>query len=280
MSPTKTYLLAPTFQFLPHGPISIGNIIADPFKPHRVLTSADPVPAIETVRDADYAHRRDGSHGLEASVWAHFLQTVGVDLSAQYEQGVATEHTMECLETSYLKFEPGEEEIQKRVQDPRVQTVMKSGILRPQPVYMISGVKIAKGFSASREVAARKSGKVGVSVPISAEASVGTDSTAFKSSAEREAFRAEGDRVYAYQLLKIANRGWRKKVMQVEDYYPKAAFLSNDSDGEDEDQLGPMNAAPASVADLSEENRERMSLTMVEIQEGQERCMCISFNEQ
>lgn len=288
MSSVRTYLLAPNFSFPRNGPIAIGNIIADPFKPQRVLTSPDPhepAPVIETIVDSDYSNSRDGTRGLEAGIWAHFLQTLGFNLGGQCEKGIISEHTMHSLETSYLKCDPSDEEIRKRVQAPRVQSVIKSGIWGPQPVYMISGVKIAKGFSASKEVAASRGGDAGVSVPVSAEVSLGADVKAFMRNTEREAFRAEGDRVYAYQLLKVAEKGWwrrrrrEKKIVTVEDYYPKAAYLNDGSEGEDEEELAGMEAAPASLGDFPEEDREQLSLKLAEIQEGQERCLCVSFNE-
>jgi hypothetical protein len=37
-----TYLLAPNWTFRPGGSIALGNIIANPLKPHIVLTKPDP----------------------------------------------------------------------------------------------------------------------------------------------------------------------------------------------------------------------------------------------
>lgn len=187
---------------------------------------------------------------------------------------------MDAIETSYLKYDPSDEELSERVTAPRVRGTIKSGIFGSQPVYMISGVKVAKGFSASKEVAANRGANVGASVPVSAEVSLGADVKVSTRNTQREAFHAEGDRVFAYQLMKITEKGWKKKSLMIDDYYPKAAFLSNDSEEEDDEQLGGMEAAPANAADLPEENSEQLSLKVFEIQDGEGKCVCISFYEQ
>ena len=58
MARQPTYLLAPNFHFKPGtGPIVLGNIIADPLRPHRALTTVDAAivkatyPRIETITD-------------------------------------------------------------------------------------------------------------------------------------------------------------------------------------------------------------------------------------
>ncbi len=282
MSSVKTYLLAPSFSFPPHGPIAIGNIIADPFRPRRVLTSLDPnqpKPAIETVVDPDYIISRDGGHGVEVGVWAQFLQTVGINLGGQYEKGVITDYKMDAIETSYLKSDPTDEEVNKRVKAPRVQIAIKSGLFGYQPVYMISGVKVARGLIASKEVAANRGGNLGGSLPLSGEVSLGSDVKISTRNTEREVFRVEGDRVFAYQLMKIAQKGWKEKTVTIDDFYPKAAFLGIDSEDQDDEQLGEMKAAPTNAADLPEENREQLSLKMTEVQEGEGKCVCISFDD-
>lgn len=283
MSLVKIYLLAPNFDFLPDGPIAIGNIIANPFRPKSVLTSLDPnkpKPAIETTIDHDYAISRDGGRAVGIGIWAQFLQTVGVNLGGQSDKGVLTDYKMDAIKTSYLIFHPSDEEVSERVKAPRVQSAIKSGLFASQPVYLISGVKVATGFSASKEVAANRGGNVGGSVPVSAEVSLGADVKVSNRNTEREAFCAEGDRVFAYQLMKISVKGWKEKTVTVDDYYPKAAYLSDDSEDEDGEQLGQMEAAPVNLADLQDGDNEQLSLKVAEIQDGEGKCVCISFDEQ
>ena len=124
---------------------------------------------------------------------------------------------------------------------------------------MISGVKVAKGLIASKEVAANRGGNVGASVPLSGEVSLGANVKVSTRNTEGEVFRVEGDRVFACEPMKIAQEGWKEKTGRVDDFYPKAAFLSIDSEDQDDEQLGEMKAAPAYAADLPEENREQLS---------------------
>jgi hypothetical protein len=185
---------------------------------------------------------------------------------------------MDAIETSFLKSVPSDEEISERVKAPRVRNAIKSGIFGSQPLYMISGVKIARGLSTSKEVTANQGANVGGSMPISAEVSLGADVKVSTRNTEREAFRAEGDRVFAYQLVKIAEKGWKKKTVTVDDYYPKAAYLNNDSEDEDDGQPGEMEAAPTNLADLPKENNQQLSLKVAEVHESEGKCICISFN--
>ena len=142
---------------------------------------------------------------------------------------------------------------------------------------MISGVKVARK---SKEVAANRGGNVGGSAPVSGDVSLGADVKIPNRNTEREVFRVEGDRVFAYQLMKIAEKGWKEKIVTIDGSYPKAAFLNDDSeDGEDE-QLGDMEAVPANAADLPEENREQLSLKVTEIQETEGKRIYISFSDQ
>ncbi|GME27013.1 Carbohydrate-binding-like protein [Neofusicoccum parvum] len=79
MAQVKTYLLAPTFAFRPTGPIALGTIIADPFAPHRALTTADPgapSPPIDTVVELDRSIHRSTSRAARLSLWAQFLASL------------------------------------------------------------------------------------------------------------------------------------------------------------------------------------------------------------
>lgn len=283
MALVKTYLLAPNFNFRPDGPIAIGNIIAHPLRPKRVLTSFDPSkpkPVIETAIDYDYVTNRTRGRGVELGVWAQFLQTVGGKVGVKSDKDVSTEYKIDRMETSYLKVEPTDEEIAERVKAPRVQNAIRSGTFRSQPVFMITGVKIAKGFAASHERASNRGCSMGTSVPISAEISVGADVNLSAQSSEREAFRAGDDIVFAYQLMKIVQKGWKEKTVSFDDYYPNAAYLNNDSEEEAEEKQGEMMAIPITAVDLSEVVGQEAPLHKAEIQDGQSTCLCISFKEQ
>ncbi|CAK7240635.1 MAG: hypothetical protein STHCBS139747_002081 [Sporothrix thermara] len=106
MAQQPTYLLAPNFTFKPRtGPIRLGNLIADPLRPHRVLTTIDTdvlsarSPRIEEAIEYERSVMRGTGHEVAVSVWAQFLQTVGARLSGERATRVAAEYTMDSLVT-------------------------------------------------------------------------------------------------------------------------------------------------------------------------------------
>ena len=86
-------------------------------------------------------------------------------------------------------------------------------------------------------------------MPISTKVSLKTDIRVSTRNTEREAFCAEGDRVFTYQLIKIAERKW-KKIVTINDFYPKAAYLNNDSKDKDDKQVSKIKASSVNAADL------------------------------
>ena len=113
MAQQPTYLLAPNFTFKPYtGPIALGSLIADPFRPHRVLTAVDPValaaryPGVENVTEYAHIMARGAGHDISVAIWALFLQTVGSRLSGKRAAHIATEYTMDSLVTEYFVGDP------------------------------------------------------------------------------------------------------------------------------------------------------------------------------
>ena len=107
---------------------------------------------------------------------------------------------------------------------------------------MVTGLKIAKGFVGKREVGSRTAGTVkgGGVVAIGAGVSAGKDAE------ERDEWKAGGDIVFAYQLLKIELKGWKSRRLEIDEFRHKAAFLGLDEDEEDEDDIN--DEVTASVA--------------------------------
>lgn len=291
MSQQPTYLLAPQFIFKPEtGPIALGSLIADPFRPHRVLTSIDEpaltseYPRVEKVPEYDSKFSRDSSRNASFGVWAQFLQTASAKIHASHSTDALAQFTMDALETVYFVTDPMQEEIAARIKVPRVQAAIKSGQLlgRRQPVYMVTGLKIAKNFSVVKERGVHREGGIGAGVPIPTPAGdigIGADLEGGVSKRERDEWRAGVDIVFAYQLLKIEVKGWKDKTVHFEEFRHKAAYLSNDnSEDEDGDQEEPVEitSRKASAADFTEADQE-FEVSVVEVGEEEGKCLCVSF---
>jgi hypothetical protein len=230
-----TYLLAPNWTYRPHM-ITLGTIVADPFRPHRSLSKPSPaVPssAIETVTENNWRLSVETARGLTLSVWAQFLQNINVKLAAAREKVKAGHFTMDNLETNYLTDDPEIEEIAKRCSEQKVKDYMTRGLLS-KPVYMVTGVKIAKGFSlqGSASVTHEFSGEVASSV--TPETSVGFGGGVTSRETVEDGFESTGDIVFAYQLLRIKPKGWGKdKTYGATDYQPAAALLATEDDSDE-----------------------------------------------
>lgn len=151
MAEVKTYLLAPNFQHKPDGALQIGNIIADPFRPAKVLSKA-PVGsslAIDFVTEYDHESSIRQSRKSSIGVWVRFLQSIGVKIPFIHDANCFKQYLIDRLETHYLCDEPFDNDpsVLLRLAEPRVQIAIKSGFFCLQPVYMITGIKIARGFT-------------------------------------------------------------------------------------------------------------------------------------
>jgi hypothetical protein len=294
MSQQPTYLLAPRFIFKPDtGPITLGSLIADPFRPHRVLTTIDEAvlsskyPPVEKFLERDSKFSRDTSRDPPFSIWAQFLQTINAKTHVAHTTASLAQFTMDALETVYFATDPTQEEIEARVNVPRVQAAIASGQLlgRRQPVYMVTGLKIAKNFAVVKERGSRKEGGIGAGVPIPTPASdvgIGADLGGGKSIWEKDEWKTDADIVFAYQLLKIEVKGWKDKTVQFDEFRHKAAYLSNNDDSEDEggdetvQKLIEVTARKAIGADFTEADNE-FEVSLVEVGEEEGKCLCVSF---
>lgn len=244
MAQQPTYLLAPNFTFKPRsGPIALGNIIADPFRPHRVLTAIDEAaraaryPRIETFAELDRTIARGSGHNVAVAVWAQFLQGVGASLSGDRAVEKSSEYTMDTLETEYFVQDPDQAEIEARVKEPRVRDAMAGTLGLRQPVYMVTSLKIAKGFSASTVTGKRKGAGVEAGIPIAEGITTGANISGGVETRSSDSWRAGEDIIFAYQLLKIELKGWRTKRVEVDEFRSKQNFLHMDDESyEDEDE--------------------------------------------
>lgn len=290
MAQQPTYLLAPNFHFKPRtGPISLGNVISHPLRPHRALTTVDAAtlqkiyPRVETFTDYERSITRGDHRQVSIGLWAEFLQTVSGSVSGGRCRDVQSNYTIDCLETMYFVADPALEEIQTRLKAPRVQAVTKASRIPGfrTPVYMVTGLIIAKGFSADMTNNERRNGDVEISgnVP-SPIGQIGTGTSMAKSASIEEAdkWRAGEDIVFAYQLLKIEVKGWKGRRVEYDELRHKAAYLSKNDEEETDDEeyaVEDVLISPAN-ADTLTSYHDTGEVTVTEVGEGKSRVSCIS----
>lgn len=267
----------------------MGNIISHPLQPHRALTTVDAAtldkvyPRVETFTEYERSITRGDHRGVSISVWAEFLQTVSGKVSGGYGSDVQSNYTMDSLETIYFVVDPPIEEIQARLKVPRVQAVTKVNRIPGfrAPVYMVTGLMIAKGFSIAMENNKLRNGEIEISgnapSPVG-QVGAGTNLAKSASTEEADKWRAGEDIVFAYQLLKIEVKGWKGERVEYDELRHKAAYLSNDDEeetDEEEDDVEEILISPANASTLPTHN-DTGNVNVTEVGEGESRVKCIS----
>lgn len=264
----RTYILAPNFRIKPSsGAIALGSIIADPLRAHRALTTveddrlAKDYPRIAKFSEHECNITRSDSGELSMAVWAQLIQMISAKVSGSRGTSHESNYSMDTLETTYFITDPNLEEIESRVNAPRIKAIVNPG-WRPsqrKPVYMVTGVMVAKGFAANRQRNRQHSGEVeaGGNVP-TAEVEVGINAARSHNVSDSESWKAGEDIVFAYQLLKIEVKGWKGTRVEYDELRHKAAFLGNEDDEEDDtedngvdDVEGVVSMCKARPADLA-----------------------------
>ncbi|KAL7793614.1 hypothetical protein V8C37DRAFT_378459 [Trichoderma ceciliae] len=297
MASQPTYLLAPNFRFKPDtGPIALGNIITDPLRPHRALTAIDAdslranYPRIETITEYDYALSRATSQGVSMAVWTQFVQTVSAKISGQRNSQAQASYAMDSLETMYFVTDPSLGEMEARLRVPRVQAFVKADSfpgLR-KPVYMVTGLMIAKGFTAQEEKGNYKSSEVeaGGSVPTPAgDVGLGADLASSMDNTQSHTWKVREDIVFAYQLLKIEIKGWKGTKLKYDELRHKAAYLSRDDesdedDEDDEDYISGQVMVSVVTADSLSISDSAVGSAALELGESDGKIICISASDE
>jgi hypothetical protein len=80
-----TYLFAPNWNFPLDGPIALGNIVGDPFRPHRSLSkpAADgPAPDIITSVESDWRLELERIRSVNLSLWTEIFDVANLDVGS------------------------------------------------------------------------------------------------------------------------------------------------------------------------------------------------------
>jgi len=157
------------------------------------------------------------------------------------------------------------------MKEKKVKSYVDGGAFGPRPVYLISGIKLAKkGLRVSAATSKTKEGEMEGSVQATDKATVGAAVGGGKESSDHHSFIADDERVFAYQLHKITKSGWSGEV-DVSLHVDKAGFLSRNADTGDD---GPYGLEPASMDDVHEFTREQgENVRLGRIKEAGEDCV-------
>ena len=257
----KTYLLVPSFDYPPGSSICLGALLADPLSPHRVLANLaeDQRPEVTTSVQKDRVITRGMGHEAAISTGAQLLQIIGAKVGGDFARDESVEYAMEALRTEFFKSDPDSGAIRELLQAPLVRDAMQS-TMWSRPLYMITGLKIAEGFSLSSNSTVKRGGKLGADVPVPAVQglSVGFETSASKKESRGDSFKIDHEIVLAYRLLRISRKGWKDRKLVFDEYRSKAALLR--SGGDDGEWGEDFEVSEASANETSEADEEADSV--------------------
>lgn len=239
----KTYFLAPNWDFLPppQGYFFLGSIIVDPKKPQRSLNAGErhPVENVQTSYKDEWSLAHGDLVSGSAGIFASFLQLiVGVGADVEFSKSRDKNVVYRCNRLETHSFEPDDAYLQRCLQDERVKDFANNAGPLRKTMYMITGIKIARGPSAESHEAS----SVGSDVSLTADGTVlgagtvpisGGPKLKFeRRKSEATSWGASSDFVFAYQLVKL--RPKRNGRVEVRDYRTRAAAYSLSMDDPEE----------------------------------------------
>ncbi|KAK4169926.1 hypothetical protein QBC43DRAFT_306850 [Cladorrhinum sp. PSN259] len=255
MAATKTYYLAPNFSYHPDTSIKLGDIVQDPSDPTIPLGSVQSLPPKETHLDLNASFSNTTSKSVNAGIWAKFVEIASASLGGSTFKTTTNTYTMDRLETVYFRTQPSPELISETVKSStRIQAAMSSGLSSfgtSKPVYLVSGLKIARGFRVESGIGHTRGGQVSIEASETITGGVGVGMEVGKESSwesRQEFSAAEGqDIVFAYQLHVIKRRKAEAKV-----YKGKGAFLSEDGQVQQDEEVEVVEIGEAGVESIME----------------------------
>ncbi|KAI0446280.1 hypothetical protein F4803DRAFT_504092 [Xylaria telfairii] len=233
---TPTYIPSPNWDIPADSSVVVlGRLIKEPKNPEsKIPKSSDtPIqpPEIFEGKKTDWQTTLERVHSGSLSLWAKCLQFIGGGLSFSQVKASMEDNRFECLETKY--FLPDDDYLALALKDTGVQAYLQVHNWR-KPVFVITGIKIARGASVSTESSTGRLAQAEVkmnvasgAVPLEAGPEAGWESKKKKGTS----YGGATDYIFAYQLMKMKPKK-RGKDSSNEGYVKGAVFGEEDDDTE------------------------------------------------
>lgn len=271
---TKTYFLAPSWDYPPNGPIKLGNIISSPLKaaePLNIATCKDPEevdlnPPFKIGVTWSKEKQRAGKFG----VWTEFLSFLGfgVDVGTSYDTQIEETYAFDRMDTK--EFLPTPAYLAESIRDPAVARFLDKSRLR-KSLYMITGIKTVAGAKAKRSVHSTRAGEIKVGHDgtfTGAPVYFGPEMVLSRKDKEVAAFHGSSDFVFAFRVRKITVK--RGQEISSDDYTKGALYDAEARPTQDEEsilfpEMEPGDYHPTAFG----------SLTICSVVENEAPCLCV-----
>ncbi|KAH6637315.1 hypothetical protein F5144DRAFT_210970 [Chaetomium tenue] len=278
---SKTYILPPTFDYPPNSSIRLGNLLSDPFTPHKPLAvlPADSLPNIITTTQTNLSITHSTNRTAFLCLSAHLLELAGLKAAAEFSLYGSTTYSASTVTTRF--YEPDEAAVRALVMaTPRAQRILFGSRVVSGRLFVITGVKTAEGFVVARESGVRHGGTLGTDVPLAAAVPalvVGAEVGGYEDKGDREAYTVEGEVVIAYRVVVVGKKGWRRGgELELAEYRGKdrERMLGDDDDDDDdsgagEDMVEIMEAGAEDIGPVDDDGEVSVKKVVVESEEGE-----------
>jgi hypothetical protein len=244
MKARKTYFLVPPSSSPVVGSIVLGNVISDPILPadavnQRPVVFPSSIPICYSIPLKNWKWSRAQEVKVSGGIFAQFVGALDFEISARKDKETKREYFCKELETQ--SFQISAEYIGLLRALPEVQ----AKIIRRENLYVITGIKIAKGATVNEEAFKSLGFRLSTTVDLTAlggaPVRVGPQAEFDRSIPERFEYNIEEDFVFAYRLEEVFYR-WRsvrsRPFVKEGDIH---GFPSKrDDEGDDEEQEDTM----------------------------------------
>ncbi|ORY63911.1 uncharacterized protein BCR38DRAFT_474488 [Pseudomassariella vexata] len=262
MAKNKIWFLPPDFTFLPDGELALGTIIPSPDRPTRTLDQLTseyhpeiPIPEIKTQVERYHAHSERSSRSFGGELFARFPSLASAEVRADVSR--STNRMFGNADHEVRTFASGfrPESLKAITALPAVKKHILSGRFGKRPVYIISGLRVARdAFTVTDDLESSMSMEIGASgmvpagmVPVEAGGGV-------RWAVGREngnSYETAPGVVFAYRLHVIRQR--RDSEVESELFTHRNAFLTGDGEDDDEESGEEMEFVKVSAAQVEED---------------------------
>jgi len=154
---------------------------------------------------------------------------------------------------------------------------MKKGLFGRRPVFIITGLKVARGFRSRSMTSATNQAQAGSGIPIADQLSVGAALTASHVVSREVLATSSSDIVFAYQLHSVTRKGWFGHTTSADLYGPKAALLGEEQHGTSQEEFEAYLAPLDMLLETLRDNEDTPVVAKVLEREGE--CNCLFLAE-
>ncbi|SPQ27137.1 d1afdc46-5b84-45ee-8524-b71adaf3b688 [Thermothielavioides terrestris] len=241
--PSKTWFLPPDFTFLPDGQIALGNVIADPRRPTATLASLAahptiPLPSAQSIIEKNRSFTTEKNRSFGLRLLASLLDLAGAhgqtDLSRYKSRTFgAADHEVRAFNGPISR-----EALEAIVALDGVRQHIRSGRFGPRPVYLITGLRVARqSFTVADERGRKTAVAVGGSGPVPAgpvPLGLGADVSGSREHRRVDVYETAPGIVFAYRLHVIRPK-WAGAEAEL--FSDRTAFFSGGPEDDEEEAL-------------------------------------------